>query len=132
MKLASTRLKAADLLALVGFYGKVTGQTAVWLTPIFAEIVTSAAVLAIGSVDTNRPIYGKKRNTSCQSFCDYRVSRRRCRCRACTAKGHGGGRAGEKNYALGIKAAQFRDLEGTLLGLFALVTVEAKRRVASR
>ena len=52
MKFASTRLIAADIKALVSFYEKVTGQTAEWLAPVFAEIVTPAATLAIGSAET--------------------------------------------------------------------------------
>jgi hypothetical protein len=45
MKFASTRLIAADSKALVSFYEKVTGQTAAWLAPVFAEIITPAATL---------------------------------------------------------------------------------------
>ena len=52
MKFASTRLIAADIKALVSFYEKVTGQTAEWLAPVFAEIVTTGATLAIGSAET--------------------------------------------------------------------------------
>jgi hypothetical protein len=51
MKFASTRLIAADIKALVNFYERVTGQAAYWLAPVFAEIVTPAATLAIGSAD---------------------------------------------------------------------------------
>jgi predicted enzyme related to lactoylglutathione lyase len=52
MKFASTRLIAADIKALVAFYEKVTGQTADWLAPVFAELVTPGATLAIGSAET--------------------------------------------------------------------------------
>src|ERR1700740_2293163 len=52
MKFASTRLTAADIKAIVSFYEKVTGQKADWLAPVFAEIVTPAATLAIGSAET--------------------------------------------------------------------------------
>ena len=52
MKFASTRLVAADIKAMVGFYEMVTGQTAEWLAPVFAEIVTPSATLAIGSAET--------------------------------------------------------------------------------
>lgn len=52
MKFASTRLVAGDIKAVVGFYELVTGQHAEWLAPVFAEIVTPGATLAIGSVDT--------------------------------------------------------------------------------
>jgi hypothetical protein len=49
MKFASIRLIAADIKALVSFYETVTGQAAEWLAPVFAEIVTPGATLAIGS-----------------------------------------------------------------------------------
>jgi len=52
MKFASIRLIAADIKAMVAFYELVTGQTADWLAPQFAEIVTPAATLAIGSAET--------------------------------------------------------------------------------
>jgi predicted enzyme related to lactoylglutathione lyase len=52
MKFASVRLIAADIKAMVAFYELVTGQTADWLAPQFAEIVTPAATLAIGSAET--------------------------------------------------------------------------------
>ncbi len=52
MKFASTRLIASDIKAMVSFYEMVTGLTAEWLAPVFAEIVTPAATLAIGSAET--------------------------------------------------------------------------------
>jgi uncharacterized glyoxalase superfamily protein PhnB len=52
MKFASTRLIARDIKAMVAFYERVMGQTADWLAPQFAEIVTPAATLAIGSAET--------------------------------------------------------------------------------
>jgi predicted enzyme related to lactoylglutathione lyase len=52
MKLASTRLIAADVKGMVAFYEMVTGLTAEWLAPVFAEIVTPTATLAIGAAET--------------------------------------------------------------------------------
>lgn len=52
MKFASVRLIAADIKVMVAFYELVTGLTAEWLSPQFAEIVTPAATLAIGSAET--------------------------------------------------------------------------------
>src|SRR5689334_2898284 len=52
MKFASTRLIARDIQAVVGFYEKLTNGKAEWLGPVFAEIVTKGATLAIGSVET--------------------------------------------------------------------------------
>ena len=52
MKLASVRLIARDVRGLVAFYETVTGTKAEWLAPVFAEIVTPGASLAIGSEET--------------------------------------------------------------------------------
>ena len=52
MKFASTRLIASDIKGMVAFYEMVTGLSADWLAPVFAEIVTPAATLAIGSAET--------------------------------------------------------------------------------
>ncbi|WP_102224938.1 VOC family protein [Acidimangrovimonas sediminis] len=52
MKFTSLRLIAGDLPALVAFYEMVTGRTADWLAPVFAEIVTPAGTLAFGSAET--------------------------------------------------------------------------------
>ncbi len=52
MKFASLRLVARDINGLVDFYEMLTGLKADWLAPVFAEIVTPAATLAIGSAET--------------------------------------------------------------------------------
>jgi uncharacterized glyoxalase superfamily protein PhnB len=52
MKFASTRLICADIKAMVEFYEMVTAQSAEWLAPVFAEIVTPTATLALGSAET--------------------------------------------------------------------------------
>ena len=52
MKFASVRLIAADIKTMVTFYELVTGKSAEWHAPQFAEIVTPAATLAIGSEQT--------------------------------------------------------------------------------
>ncbi len=52
MKFASTRLIASDITGMVAFYELVTGCRADWLAPVFAEIVTPGASLAIGSAET--------------------------------------------------------------------------------
>ena len=52
MKFASTRLIAGDIKTMVSFYEMAIGQPAEWLAPVFAEIVTPSATLALGSVET--------------------------------------------------------------------------------
>ncbi|MBW0252832.1 VOC family protein [Cellulomonas sp. PS-H5] len=48
----STRLITDDLDAMVAFYEQLTGTTAVRPAPVFAEIVTPTATLALGSTAT--------------------------------------------------------------------------------
>jgi hypothetical protein len=52
MKFVSVRLIAQNIKDVVQFYELVTRSKADWLAPVFAEIVTPVAVIAIGSVET--------------------------------------------------------------------------------
>ena len=52
MNLVSVRIIAGDVSQTVDFYEEVTGIDARWATPEFAEIVTPACTLAIGSART--------------------------------------------------------------------------------
>lgn len=52
MKFASTRLICADIKTMVGFYETVLALSAEWLAPVFAEIVTPSATLALGGAET--------------------------------------------------------------------------------
>lgn len=49
MKFVSVRLIAQNIKDVVQFYELVTRSKADWLAPVFAEIVTPVAVIAIGS-----------------------------------------------------------------------------------
>jgi len=52
MKFASTRLIVANIKTMVAFYETALGLPAEWLAPVFAEIVTPTAALALGSAET--------------------------------------------------------------------------------
>ncbi|MGY4644347.1 VOC family protein [Cellulomonas sp. URHB0016] len=52
MQLAATRIITDDVDALVAFYERVTGVAAVRLHPLFAELRTESATLAIASSAT--------------------------------------------------------------------------------
>lgn len=52
MNLVSVRVITDDVTRLVAFYERVTGVTASWSTPDFAELVTTSGTLAIGSTRT--------------------------------------------------------------------------------
>ena len=132
MKFASTRLIASDLNAMVAFYEMVTGIKADWLAPVFAEIVTPAATLALGSVDTialwkegsGEPGHNR---TAYLEFQVDNVDAEYERLRDKVDLVHE-----VKIMPWGNKTFQFRDPEGTAVSLYAPVTDAAKERFGSR
>jgi len=132
MKFASTRLVAADIKAMVGFYELVTGQTAEWLAPVFAEIVTPAATLAIGSLETvalfkEGSAEAAANRTAIIEFMVDDVDAEFARLKDKIEVIHE-----PKLMPWGNCAAQFRDPEGTAVSLFMPATDAAKARFASR
>ncbi len=132
MKLASIRLIAADIKAMVAFYEMVTGQAADWLAPQFAEIVTPAATLAIGSAETVAAFRegsaepGANR-TAILEFMVEDVDAVFARLKDQAELVHA-----PKLLAWGNRSVQFRDPEGTIVSLFMPVTEAAKARFGSR
>jgi uncharacterized glyoxalase superfamily protein PhnB len=132
MKFASTRLIAADIKAMVAFYEMVTGLSAEWLAPVFAEIVTAKATLAIGGAETvalwkegsaepgaNRTAYIEFQVEDIDA--DY--ERLKDKVQLVHAL---------KTMPWGNKTFQFRDPEGTAVSLYMPATEAAKKRFASR
>jgi uncharacterized glyoxalase superfamily protein PhnB len=132
MRFASTRLIAADIKQMVAFYEMVTGLKAEWLAPVFAEIVTPAATLAIGSVETvalwqdgsaepgaNRTVFIEFQVDDIDA--DY------ARLKDKVPLVHE-----LKTMPWGNKTFQFRDPEGTAVSLYMPATEEARKRFASR
>jgi uncharacterized glyoxalase superfamily protein PhnB len=132
MKFASTRLIAADIKGMVAFYEMVTGLSADWLAPVFAEIVTPAATLAIGGAETvalwqagsaepgaNRTAYIEFQVEDIDA--DYERLKDKVQL------------VHElKIMPWGNKTFQFRDPEGTAVSLYMPATDEAKKRFGSR
>ena len=132
MKFASTRLVAADMKAMVGFYELVTEQRAEWLAPVFAEIVTPSATLAIGSAETvalfrQGSAEPAANRTAIIEFQVDDVDAEFARLKDKVEVVHE-----PKLMPWGNRAAQFRDPEGTAVSLFMPVTDAAKARFASR
>jgi uncharacterized glyoxalase superfamily protein PhnB len=132
MKFASTRLIAADIKSMVGFYEKLTGQSAEWPAPVFAEFVTPAGTLAIGSAETvalfkegsAEPAANRTAIVEFQVD-DVDAEFERLKGAAMVVQE-------PKLMPWGNRAAQFRDPEGTLVSLYTPVTDAAKRRFSSR
>jgi len=132
VKFASTRLIAADIKAMVGFYEMVTGQSAEWLAPQFAEIVTSSATLAIGSAETV-PLFKEgsaepaANRTAIIEFMVDDVDADFARVKDRVEVVHE-----PKMMPWGNRTVQFRDPECTIVALFMPVTDAAKERFGSR
>ena len=132
MKFASTRLVAADIKAMVSFYELVTGQTAEWLAPVFAEIVTPSATLAIGAAESvalfkEGSAEPAANRTAIIEFMVADVDAEFARLKDKVELVHA-----PKMMPWGNRTVQFRDPEGSAVALFAPVTEAAKKRFASR
>lgn len=132
MKFASTRLIAGDIKAVVAFYELVTDSKADWLAPVFAEIVTPSAVLAIGAAETvalfreGTAEPGANR-TAILEFMVADVDAEFLRLKDRVEVVHE-----PKMLPWGNRTVQFRDPEGTLVSLFMPVTDAAKARFGTR
>jgi uncharacterized glyoxalase superfamily protein PhnB len=132
MKFASTRLVASDIKAMVAFYEVVTGQSAEWLAPLFAEIVTPSATLAIGSAETvalfrEGSAEPAANRTAILEFMVGDVDAEFARLKDRVEVVHE-----PKVMPWGNRTVQFRDPEGTLVSLFMPVTDAARKRFAGR
>lgn len=132
MKFASVRIIAADIKPMVAFYERITGVTAQWLAPVFAELVTPGAVLAIGAVETvalwqeNSAEPGANR-TIFLEFQVQDIDAEYARLSNSVSLVHD-----LKTMPWGNKTFQFRDPEGNAVSLFMPATEDARRRFAGR
>lgn len=132
MKFASTRLVARDLQAMVGFYEHVTRQKAEWLAPVFAEIVTEAMTLAIGSADTVALFQEGSAEPAANrsAILEFRVDDVEAefeRLKDSVTVIHP-----PKMMPWGNRCFQVRDPEGTAVSLFMPATDAARARFATR
>ncbi|WP_337270784.1 VOC family protein [Oryzifoliimicrobium ureilyticus] len=132
MKFASTRLVAADIQPMVAFYELLTGYTADWLAPVFAEIVMPGAVLAIGSAETvslfkegsAEPCANK---TAILEFMVVDVDAEFARLKDRIEVVHE-----PKDLPWGNRTVQFSDPEGTRVSLYTPVSDAARLRFSGR
>jgi uncharacterized glyoxalase superfamily protein PhnB len=132
MRFASTRLIARDIEVLVSFYEKLTDEKAEWLAPVFAEIVTPAATLAFGTAETvalfkEGSAEPASNRTAIVEFQVEDVEAEFARLKDAVEVVHA-----PKMMPWGNCAAQFRDPEGTLVGIYTPVTEAAKKRFGGR
>lgn len=132
MKLASVRLITADIKAMVAFYEMVTRTPAQWLAPVFAEIVTPSATLAIGALETvdlfvkGSAEAGQNRTAILEfQVNDIDAEYERLKGRVSIL--------GEiQMMPWGNRMFQFRDPEGTLVAFYMPASDDAKERFAKR
>ena len=132
IKFASTRLIAKDIKAIVSFYELVTGQTAEWLAPAFAEIVTRGATLAIGGEETvaafvEGSAQAAANRTAILEFVVDDVDAEFARLEGRVEVVHE-----PKLMPWGNRTAQVRDPEGTAVALYTPVTEAASQRFSGR
>ncbi|HEV2518129.1 MAG TPA: VOC family protein [Devosia sp.] len=132
MKFASTRLVAADIKSVVAFYELVTRQKADWLAPVFAEIVTPAATIAIGAAETvalfeEGSAEPRANRTAILEFMVDDVEAEYSRLKDQLEVVHE-----PKTMPWGNRTTMFRDPEGTPVALYTPVTDAARARFAGR
>jgi len=132
MKLASIRLVASDIRGMVAFYELVTGYRADWLAPVFAEIVTPGAALAIGSVETVALFKAgsaepRANKTAILEFMVADVDAEFARLKDQVEVVHE-----PKDLPWGNRTVQFADPEGTRVALYTPITEAARRRFSGR
>lgn len=111
---------------------EVTGQKAEWLAPVFAEIVTPAATLAFGGAETVALFKAGSaepaaNRTAIIEFQVDDVEAEFARLKDEVEVVHA-----PKMMPWGNRAAQLRDPEGTLVGIYTPVSDAAKQRFGSR
>lgn len=131
--LVSIRIITEDLDAMVDFYERLTGATAVRPAPVFAEILTPTATLALGSSATV-PLFapgsaeaGANRSTILEFLVDD-VDAEYTRLAALGMEFV----AAPALMPWGNKVFFLRDPDQNLVGVFSPVTPEAIERFAGR
>lgn len=132
MKFASTRLVARDIHAVVEFYEKLTERKAQWLAPVFAEIVTTGATLAIGSVETVALFKEGSAEPAANRTAILEFQVDDVEAQFARLKDELEVVLEPKLMPWGNLAAQFRDPEGTIVSLYTPMTEAAKERFGSR
>lgn len=135
MDLASTRIITADVDRLVTFYEAVTGLTASRHTADFAELRTPSATLAIGSTRTLALFGGDgvaEAAANRSAIIEFRVGDVDAEhARLMPVIGPALVQP-PTTMPWGNRSLLLRDPDGTLVNLFAPVTVEAKQRLDQR
>ena len=135
MNFTSIRLITADFERLVGFYDQLFDQPLTRLAPVFAELRTVGATLAIGHTSTLAPFGGEQIATAAangSAIIEFRVAdvdasyQRLADLLSATLV------QGPTTMPWGNRSLLFRDPDGNLVNFFTPVTPEASEKFASQ
>jgi predicted enzyme related to lactoylglutathione lyase len=131
MKLVSTRIITTNVENLIRFYEKITGIQAIQYTPDFAELKTSTATIAIGSINTLQFFGGERvarpadNKTAIIEFwvddVDHEFERLKAYLSSCMVQE-------PTTMPWGNRSLLFRDPDGNLINFFTPVTKEAAEK----
>ncbi|TIV69769.1 MAG: VOC family protein [Mesorhizobium sp.] len=131
MNFVSTRIITADVRRLVDFYGEATGSKLTLYTEDFAELITKAGTLAIGSTRTLQLFGGDhvaRPAANQTAIIEFRVADVDAEYRRLADRIAGLLVQAPTTMPWGNRSLLFRDPDGNLVNFFTPVTVEAIRK----
>ena len=132
MNFVSTRIITADVKRLVVFYERITGIELMLYTEDFAELITAAGTLAIGSTRTLRLFGGDHVASPAENrsaFVEFRVVDVDEEYRRLGGFIDGALVQAPTTMPWGNRSLLFRDPDGNLVNFYTPVTAEAIRKV---
>ena len=135
MNFTSVRLITADFERLVGFYEQLFGQQLTRLAPVFAELRTAGATLAIGHTSTLAPFGGEQvaaAATNRSAIIEFRVADVDADYERLADWLRGALVQAPTAMPWGNRSLLCRDPDGNLVNLFTPVTADAVEKFASQ
>ena len=132
MNFVSTRIITADVKRLVVFYERITGIELMLYTEDFAELITAAGTLAIGSTRTLRLFGGDHVASPAENrsaIVEFRVADVDEEYRRLGGFIDGALVQAPTTMPWGNRSLLFRDPDGNLVNFYTPVTAEAIRKV---
>jgi predicted enzyme related to lactoylglutathione lyase len=132
MNFVSTRIITADVKRLVSFYEEVTGSKLTLYTEDFAELITEAGTLAIGSTRTLQLFGGDhvaRPAANRTAIIEFRVADVDAEYGRLADRITGALVQAPTTMPWGNRSLLFRDPDGNLVNFFTPVTAEAIRKL---